>query len=102
MYLALAEGGYLVDASWLEDMATSLNTSWSSKGTVFTPALETRYPAPVPADFRDVSIQWEPHFSRRTVFSGYRFISFKETFVSFEHALVIHIVPNLRKNLPTG
>ncbi|GJJ70272.1 nibrin [Entomortierella parvispora] len=80
MYMALAEGGYLVDASWLKDMATSLETSWSSRGQNFTPALETRYPAPVPVDFRDASIQWEPHFSRRTVFSGYRFISFQETF----------------------
>jgi hypothetical protein len=83
--MALVEGGYIVDISWLKDFESSLNASWKSKGQVVTPVLETRYPAPIPAEFRDTAIQWEPHFTRRTLFSGYRFLSFQETKVVADH-----------------
>ncbi|KAG0050428.1 hypothetical protein BGZ83_004804 [Gryganskiella cystojenkinii] len=62
------------------DLKESLNTCWESRGQNSPPILETSYPATVPTEFEDIAVQWEPHFARRALFAGYRFISFHETY----------------------
>lgn len=75
LYLALAEGGYLVNVDWMKAAEKSFKESWDSKGQKDALSMEESYPAPIPVNFEHVSIQWGPNAHRRTLFSDYRFIS---------------------------
>ncbi|ORZ08784.1 hypothetical protein BCR41DRAFT_399051 [Lobosporangium transversale] len=75
LYLALAEGGYLVNTDWLKAVEASFKDSWDSKGLKDAQTLETSYPAPVPAIFQHSNVRWTPTHTRRKLFRHHRFIS---------------------------
>ncbi|KAG0254868.1 hypothetical protein BG011_005462 [Mortierella polycephala] len=75
MYLALTEGGYLVDTAWLKEQESCLKVSWESKGQEHARMLELEHPAPVPLLFANSDVQWAPDYRRRRLFEDYRFIS---------------------------
>jgi len=75
LYLALAEGGYLVDVGWLKAVEKSCKDSWDSKGQMDARSMEISHPAPVPSAYENANIQWTPNPFRRTLFNNYRFIS---------------------------
>ncbi|KAF9189053.1 hypothetical protein BGZ51_000162 [Haplosporangium sp. Z 767] len=75
MYLALTEGGYLVDTTWLKQQENCLKASWESKGQEHARMLELEHPAPVPLQFANPDVQWAPNYHRRRLFKDYRFIS---------------------------
>ncbi|KAG0347451.1 hypothetical protein BG004_007691 [Podila humilis] len=78
LYLALAQGAYLVNTTWLKALEKCLEESWETKGAIFNPALETDYPAPVPQTFQDASLDWQPSVARTLLFEHHRFISLVE------------------------
>ncbi|KAI1316533.1 hypothetical protein EDD11_009872 [Mortierella claussenii] len=75
LYLALAEGAYLVDVAWLKAVESSFKDSWHSKGQKDARSLEAEHAAHVPAAFEHSNIQWTPNYARRKLFKDYRFIS---------------------------
>ncbi|KAF9578849.1 hypothetical protein BGW38_005156, partial [Lunasporangiospora selenospora] len=79
MYLALAEGGHLVNLAWLEAMKVALEESWVTRGQKFNPPLEIDYPAPIPEVYQGVPIDWQPNFDRRILFQHVRFIALTAT-----------------------
>ncbi|KAF9147916.1 hypothetical protein BG015_010369 [Linnemannia schmuckeri] len=75
IFLALAEGGYMVDSTWFKEQMRIFQESWETKGQKEARLVELEHPAPTPTGYEDASIQWAPNFSRRTLFKDYRFIS---------------------------
>ncbi|KAF9920634.1 hypothetical protein FBU30_009499 [Linnemannia zychae] len=75
IFLALAEGGYLVDPTWLKQQLRVFQESWETKGATAPRLIELEHPAPTPSGYEDPNIHWEPNFLRRTLFRDYHFIS---------------------------
>ncbi|KAF8948548.1 hypothetical protein BGZ47_004284 [Haplosporangium gracile] len=75
IFLALAEGGYMVDSTWFKEQLQIFQESWETKGQKEARLIELEHPAPTPTGYEDANIQWTPNFSRRTLFKDYRFIS---------------------------
>jgi hypothetical protein len=75
IFLALAEGGYMVDSTWLKEQLKIFQESWETKGQSGARLIELKHPAPTPTGYEDAHIQWAPNFFRRTLFKDYRFIS---------------------------
>ncbi|CAO3570675.1 unnamed protein product [Mortierella alpina] len=79
LFLALAEGGHLVDLAWLAAQEQALKESWISKGATGVKTLELDYPGSVPAMFENGNIQWTPNHARRKLFQNHRFFSVSKT-----------------------
>ncbi|KAG0377311.1 hypothetical protein BGX24_006333 [Mortierella sp. AD032] len=75
IFLALAEGGYMVDSTWFKEQLRIFQESWETKGESTARMVEQEHPAPIPSGYEDTSIQWAPNFLRRMLFKEYRFIS---------------------------
>ncbi|KAK3820866.1 MAG: hypothetical protein JOS17DRAFT_755091 [Linnemannia elongata] len=75
IFLALAEGGYMVDSTWFKKQLRVFQESWDTKGQTEARLIELEHPAPTPTGYEDANIQWAPNFFRRTLFKDYRFIS---------------------------
>ncbi|KAF9932712.1 hypothetical protein BGZ65_004370 [Modicella reniformis] len=75
LYLALAEGGHLVNVEWLKAVEKSFKESWDSKGQKDAQSMEVFHPAPTPSILENANIQWAPNITRRTLFKDYRFVS---------------------------
>ncbi|KAG0272568.1 hypothetical protein BGZ95_011676 [Linnemannia exigua] len=75
IFLALAEGGYMVDSTWFKEQLKIFQESWETKGESTARMIELEHPAPTPSGYEDGSIRWAPNFLRRTLFKDYRFIS---------------------------
>ncbi|KAF8939937.1 hypothetical protein BGZ58_008323 [Dissophora ornata] len=79
LFLALAEGGHLVDVGWLKAAEASFKASWGSKGQTEAQSLELDYPAPTPAALINSNIHWSPNVLRRVLLNDYRFIAITAT-----------------------
>ncbi|KAF9967839.1 hypothetical protein BGZ70_007986 [Mortierella alpina] len=79
LFLALAEGGHLVDLAWLAAQEQALKESWNSKGATGVKTLEFDYPGSVPTMFENGNIQWTPNHARRKLFQNHRFFSVSKT-----------------------
>ncbi|KAG0215423.1 hypothetical protein BGX28_010128 [Mortierella sp. GBA30] len=75
LFLALAEGGYLVNKEWLKAQEKSFKESWETKGEIRPQAVELDYPGPIPSVFEGGNIHWAPNHDRRTLFKNHQFIS---------------------------
>ncbi|KAF9276181.1 hypothetical protein BGZ88_001892 [Linnemannia elongata] len=75
IFLALAEGGYMVDSTWFKKQLRIFQESWETKGQTEARLIEIDHPAPTPTGYEDANIQWAPNFFRKTLFKDYRFIS---------------------------
>ena len=75
IFLALAEGGYMVNSSWLKEQLGIFQESWKTKGQKDARMIELDHPAPTPSGYEDANINWAPNFVRRTLFKDHRFIS---------------------------
>jgi hypothetical protein len=75
IFLALAEGGYTVNITWLKEQLKIFQESWETKGDSAARMIELEHPAPTPSGYEDANIRWAPNFLRRTLFKDYRFIS---------------------------
>ncbi|KAG0290430.1 hypothetical protein BGZ96_006090 [Linnemannia gamsii] len=75
IFLALAEGGYMVDSTWFKEQLKIFQESWETKGQSEARLIELEHPAPTPTGYEDANIQWAPNYFRRTLFKDYRFIS---------------------------
>ncbi|KAF9981550.1 hypothetical protein BGZ75_007096 [Mortierella antarctica] len=79
LFLALAEGGHLVDLAWLAAQEQSFKESWVSKGATSVKTLEIEYPGSIPTMFENGNIQWTPNHARRSLFQNHRFFSVTKT-----------------------
>ncbi|KAF9129445.1 hypothetical protein BGW39_004169 [Mortierella sp. 14UC] len=75
IFLALAEGGYMVGPTWFKEQLGIFQESWETKGGSTARMIELEHPAPTPLGYEDASIRWAPNFLRRALFKDYRFIS---------------------------
>ena len=75
IFLALVEGGYMVDSTWFKKQLRIFQESWDTKGQTEARLIELEHPAPTPTGYEDANIQWAPNFFRRMLFKNYRFIS---------------------------
>ncbi|KAF9901535.1 hypothetical protein EC991_006046 [Linnemannia zychae] len=75
IFLALAEGGYMVDPTWFKEQLRIFQESWETKGESAARMIELEHPALTPSGYEDANIRWTPNFLRRTLFKDHRFIS---------------------------
>ncbi|KAF9572758.1 hypothetical protein EC968_009486 [Mortierella alpina] len=79
LFLALAEGGHLVNLTWLAAQEQSFKESWISKGATSAKTLELDHPGSIPTMFENGNIQWTPNYARRNLFQNHRFFSVTKT-----------------------
>ncbi|KAF9092930.1 hypothetical protein BGX23_003807 [Mortierella sp. AD031] len=75
IFLALAEGGYMVNSTWFKAQLNNFRESWETMGQKDARMIEMEHPAPTPSGYEDANIQWTPNFVRKTLFKHHRFIS---------------------------